>query len=404
MPSVEDVHDFMLKRAESSPYRQAVLLELRFAEISKMMRMASKVGDGECVELFLSAVRFAMALWATTHAVDYVRLGTDILVYMECASPALKTAYATKMLRGLSATGHREFMDLNMERSVKHNRDLTGKVDQKGMAKKVEYACEVVPNRPTEEATRNELRTGSANAKKGKSKTHEWLNENSPFVIGFELIHNGIQLWHHENEPIIGEDAEKNPIYADPNSFQLPGSESLNSQTPQFFDIGEKIKVKYCQKYYIDTPFRVDWSEKEISMTRILASSVDRKAELNKSIIQATSVIEEELDKTLTKREAYKQLNRTIDELNLLTRTMIIPPAFSSMKKDAAIRELKDHRRRYFKEDAGARDRIEADVRKQFEEKYPPFSDAEKPYDISSNPIYCLSKKVLQQGRYKSNN
>ena len=138
-------------------------------------------------------------------------------------------------------------------------------------------------------------------------------------------------------------------------------------------------------------------------MTRILASSVDCKAELNSSIARATSVIEEELEKVLTKREAYAELTRTIDELNLLTRTMITPPAFTALKKDAVIRELRDQRQRYFKEDAVARDWIESGVCWRFEEKYPPFLEDSEHYDISSKPIFCLSKKVLQEGRYKSN-
>ena len=81
---------------------------------------------------------------------------------------------------------------------------------------------------------------------------------------------------------------------------------------------------------------------------------------------------------------------------------MIVPPSFTSLKKDGVIRELRDQRRRYFQEDPGARDRIEAEVRKQFEEKYPPFSGEDEHCDISTQPIFCLSKDVLQLARYKS--
>ena len=249
VPSVADVHKFMIERAKDCPYRQAVLLEIRYGEISKLMRMSAKVGDRGSVDLFLTAVRFAMTLWATTHAVDYVRLGTDILVFMECASPAVKELYARKMFTGLIANGKSEHMDLIMEKSVGHSRQFTGKVNRPGMDKLVESVVEQIPSRSTEEHVRQELRTGKTKSG-AKSKTHEMLNDNSPSVVGFDLIHNEIQLWHHELEPIIDETARKEPVRVEPNSFKMPGGESLNSQVPLCYDIGESLKVRYCQKYY----------------------------------------------------------------------------------------------------------------------------------------------------------
>ena len=69
----------MVKRAEDSPLRQAVLLQLRYAEISKLLRMSARIGQRGSVKHFLTALRFGLTLWTVTHAVDYVRLATDML-------------------------------------------------------------------------------------------------------------------------------------------------------------------------------------------------------------------------------------------------------------------------------------------------------------------------------------
>lgn len=72
------LHQF-LDHAEDSPLRQAVLLQLRYADISKLLRMSARIGQRGSVKHFLTALRFGLTLWTVTHAVDYVRLATDML-------------------------------------------------------------------------------------------------------------------------------------------------------------------------------------------------------------------------------------------------------------------------------------------------------------------------------------
>ncbi|KAL7523895.1 hypothetical protein ACHAWF_001594 [Thalassiosira exigua] len=94
VPTPSDIHKYMLSRSKECPFRLAVILQLLYADITKLMKMAAKVGKRGSVDIFLTCLRFAMHLWATTHAVDYVRLGWDMLILMHCASPALKSLYA----------------------------------------------------------------------------------------------------------------------------------------------------------------------------------------------------------------------------------------------------------------------------------------------------------------------
>jgi len=126
------------------------------------MTMSAKIGKRGSVELFMTAIRFALTIWTTTHATDYCRLACDLLVFMECASPATKALYANEMFTRMTSTGKPQFTDLSMEKSVGHVRGQLGKKDRRGMEKKFEHVCEEIPNRPTEENVRQELRTGSA--------------------------------------------------------------------------------------------------------------------------------------------------------------------------------------------------------------------------------------------------
>ena len=90
IPSAADIHQYMLKQSEKSPFRMVVIMQLRYAEISKLMKMSARIGKWGSVKLFLTAIRFALPLWATTHAVEYVRLGCDLLQFWTYASPAVR--------------------------------------------------------------------------------------------------------------------------------------------------------------------------------------------------------------------------------------------------------------------------------------------------------------------------
>jgi hypothetical protein len=159
----------MLDRAENSPPRQAVLLQLRYAEISKILNMSARKGKRGSVNHFVSALRFGLTIWSVTHAVEYVRLATDLLVMMHCASPALKALYANEINTRFTATGESCHPDEIMEKSIGHIRSHCGKVEQAGMAKKLEFQCAAVTNRPTQNQINKELLTGNRSVSYEKS-------------------------------------------------------------------------------------------------------------------------------------------------------------------------------------------------------------------------------------------
>ena len=69
----------MLDRAKNCSYRQGVLIKLRYAEVSMLMRMSAKIGKRGSVDIFLAAIQFALPVWETAHAETMYML--DVIFY-----------------------------------------------------------------------------------------------------------------------------------------------------------------------------------------------------------------------------------------------------------------------------------------------------------------------------------
>ena len=79
------------------------------------------------------------------------------------------------------------------------------------------------------------------------------------------------------------------------------------------------------QRYYIDEQYTVERSGKEVTLSKILATSADRKIERIKTIHAAISTSRDELDKALNKEEAGRYLADVIQKLNNLRVTPSVP-------------------------------------------------------------------------------
>ena len=112
-------------------------------------------------------------------------------------------------------------------------------------------------------------------------------------------------------------DKSNKPIYIEPNSLSLPDKETLNPDMLRLFDIGSSRVCEYFQHNNIDMPYKVNRSEKNVSLTRILVILEDRKAALKKAIDAAMSITEDELSKAIDKTRAGHELQNLIDKLNM---------------------------------------------------------------------------------------
>ncbi len=95
------------------------------------------------------------------------------------------------------------------------------------------------------------------------------------------LRHDGMEIWHPIREPIIGKDTNNNPICAEQKSFNLTNEETLNPDTLNVCGIQAKHVLDSAQVNKIDNPYKVDTTEKDVKLTKILATSMDRCIELN---------------------------------------------------------------------------------------------------------------------------
>jgi hypothetical protein len=165
--------------------------------------MSARVGKRGSVQHFLAAVRFGLTLWTVTHAVEYVRLATDILTFWHCASPALKFLYANEIMTQLTAYGDSIPQDEAMEKSVGHIFSKLGKIQKPGLEKKMEYQCATVPTRTTEMQSLKDLRGDTSETLQKKSRYHEYLSDNSPMVMLHEHLHFKMKLWHPVDDRLL---------------------------------------------------------------------------------------------------------------------------------------------------------------------------------------------------------
>ena len=234
--------------------------------------------------------------------------------------------------------------------------------------------------------------------RKGRSKTHDRLRINLPLLAGYELIHNRMEFWHPTNEPVIGRKSGQ-PVRVQKNSFDLPKKETLNPQVLEFVKIGTERAVKYLQLNYIDSPFKIDRSGKDVSLTKILATTLDRKCELKKMMDRVVSLSEEDLDRAMNKEEAGEELAVVLDALNFeLSPPLpkLIPiPTLSQLNKSDRIEKLIEYWRMYFEKDKVVKSRLEQSARKEFEERYPAFTTESRLKGLHVEKIYCLSDEIM---------
>ncbi|EJK63705.1 hypothetical protein THAOC_15623 [Thalassiosira oceanica] len=403
-PTPVEVHRYMLRRAEDSPFRQAILLHLRFAEVVKILRVSAKTGPRGCVDTFLSAVRLSLPIFAMTHAKDYVRLACDLLIFMKCASPSMRKLFQEEIFTRPTETGGSQPADQAMERSVKHMRQECGKTYRKGLDKKLEAAAATRPSKPTEVQMNEELRTGDSNVKASRSRATKTVKNKSPLVSGFNYIHNILKLWHPIDDPIVkpGSGGKKD-VLATPLSYEIPKGETLDPNLLNLFELGTQRCIHYCVEYYIKNPLSVDRSEAKVSLKRMLSTSADRKEARQKALNQAVSLSPEELDNAFLSDEVGEELLSTVRILNedLKVEPPVPPISLNKVKsKRERIKLLIKHRKSLFQKDSTNEDQRRREVAQEFEVLYPQTLNDAFRVNLMDEKIYCLDSDILGRSRY----
>ena len=253
VPSVTELHQYMLERAEKYPVVALVILYTRYAEVAKMMKMSERKLPRGNRELFFTTLRFALPLFAMTHKKDYVRLISDFFVSWECASPALREIYDCFLMTQLGPSGHPMMSDLLIENDNRKTRQYCGKVATKDLDSRIEKSLTVSAGQKVEEGNiMKRLRTGGDATKVNRSKTHIITTPMSPIIILSDWIHNQFQLFHHEEPPIMGyASSDDSPVYLEEGSNMMLDGDCLNQEVLYVCTAGAERAKEYVQLYHL---------------------------------------------------------------------------------------------------------------------------------------------------------
>ena len=106
--SAADVVNHINERAKDHPIVKCFVDEMRYAEIIFMLQEAEKKSDAQ---MFISALKLAIPLFAASHATKYVNMATSFLVDWHCMSEADKILFAEFIFTRKTAHGYSVFSD-----------------------------------------------------------------------------------------------------------------------------------------------------------------------------------------------------------------------------------------------------------------------------------------------------
>ena len=153
----------------------------------KLMRNSERIGQRGSVSLFLTAVKFALPLFALTHKSDYVFLCQDLLKFYHCASPAQRKLYESFIFTQTTKHGKSIFHDAFVEvRCVKGLRTELGKVSRKGMEVAMEAAAASIPGNEGRDTSSTNLR-GTTQVQSSASRSCTWLSSTNPACPFFKV-------------------------------------------------------------------------------------------------------------------------------------------------------------------------------------------------------------------------
>ena len=177
------------------------------------MRNSERIGQRGSVSLFLTAVKFALPLFALTHKSDYVFLCQDLLKFYHCASPAQRKLYESFIFTQTTKHGKSIFHDAFVEvRCVKGLRTELGKVSRKGMEVAMEAAAASIPGNEGRDTSSTNLR-GTTQVQSSASRSCTWLSSTNPacpfFKVAFAIDDRRDAVVHTEQATPHKEEARR---------------------------------------------------------------------------------------------------------------------------------------------------------------------------------------------------
>jgi len=177
--------------------------------------------------------------------------------------------------------------------------------------------------------------------------------------------------------------------------------------TNNCYQIGQDRAIRYMHLNNVETPYKVERSEKEseggVNLGRLLATTTDREEELDRLKTTGTSVNEKELAAVFIVKELEVEIAKLVLLLKSHPFGLDVEDVPSKALKEEKVKKLVELRSIYFGQDIDARKRIESDIVDSFNNQYPESSIDEEAaaFDLKHD-WWSLSKDVLDTERFSS--
>ena len=338
-----------------------ILLDLRLAEVSMMIRDSEKSGDHGDVDLFLAALRLALPIFAVTHAVKYVRCICEFLKWWETASDAMRMTFRLFIFTRKGPQGGNYFADRCVEETMENIRVPLGKKYQAGQNMKVETTLATLEHRVSNKANMDEM-LGHHYSCKSKHWNDREVDVTKVFVETFKWC---LELNLYGEGPVnlqsrTGSSVEEQTLESS-GITMTPKGEQINAAILTSFSEGQERVRKYFEKFYICYRFQVRRTEADINLQHISSTVSQAQKELSKLIIQKTSCNSAQLNdlKWCTKQIIANEIEMLRPSLPKRNQ----PPTIDIKAGKLQLAEtLVKYRTRYFRHDRKAKDRIKEEI------------------------------------------
>jgi len=249
-----------------TPFVMAVLLELRFAEVSFILRDSEKSGAHGDVDAFVTGVSLSMVLFTVTHAVKYVRICAEFLRWWATPPDAEKILFQNFIYTRISLHGCSKWADRCMEWSVEHVRGVVRKHQQQGQEVLMKTTLARI-----EDIIKKQRGAKDLHKQDTSSSNTLWNNrtkELSNVYVKTYLLCKKLNLYGPGpvNIAAAGDSMLPETSNNASNLLQMPTGENLNVEMLKCVSIGKACAKAYFRKFYIDSQNEVLRTENEMGL------------------------------------------------------------------------------------------------------------------------------------------
>jgi len=273
-----DVQKHMRQRAALYPTCMAHLFDLRLIEISFMIRDSEKSGEHGDVNLFLTTMRFSLALFTVTHAINYAHIVCDFLEWWQLSSEADRVFFKRWLYTKISPFGKPIWVDKGVEWTIRHIRMFLGKRAKCNQDVLLERTVPDIPFRiKAKSALSHLLGVNSYD----DYTTGDW---NSKTTRVSKVYFKTVTAIYNTN--LWGQGDITGSLHCENPSFFVCAEEGeatpMSNSYLKAFELGEQRAIAYYIEHHITNRGCVKRSEKHVSLKLLPATAAARNKDLDR--------------------------------------------------------------------------------------------------------------------------